>query len=554
MLRDYQQKTIDMLYEWFYKNESGNPCIVLPTGAGKSHVIAALTKDAIDKWPSTRVLMLTHVKELIEQNAEKMRQHWPNAPMGIYSNSVGSKILGEQITFAGIQSLVKVVSRVGFIDLVIIDECHLVSHKDEGNYRKVLNELKLINPRLRVIGLTATPYRLGHGLITDKPAIFDALIEPTSIEELISQGYLSMLRSKITKTRLSTEGVKKRGGEFISGELQKAVDTEDYNQSIVNEVIEIAEERKAWLFFCAGVDHAKHVADILNSKGIPTACITGELGKKEREKLINDFKSGKIRAVTNANVLTTGFDYPNIDLIVMMRPTLSAVLYMQMAGRGLRLKEHTDHCLVLDFAGVVSTHGPITNVVPPRKKGLKPGEAPIKICGKCGEIVHASLRVCPSCGLVFEVNEKPKPKLHNDDIMGIEPSVMIVSSWAWRQHTSKATGKEMIKVTYYGEISDKPIIEYVPIFNTGFARDLKLREIRSMIAQSKSKIDFKEIEAIQPTEINLMIEKLNSIRSPYSIDFKKDGKFHRVLTRSWNDEPTTAQTEVSNRVRRAKTA
>ena len=104
MLREYQQRAIDQLYYWFEATSSGNPCLVLPTGAGKSHIVAALCKDAVQKWPETRILMLTHQKELIEQNSEKMRQHWPNAPMGIYSASVGRRDIDEPITFAGIQS------------------------------------------------------------------------------------------------------------------------------------------------------------------------------------------------------------------------------------------------------------------------------------------------------------------------------------------------------------------------------------------------------------------------------------------------------------------
>ena len=157
MLRDYQQKAIDQLYAWFEAGNEGNPCLVLPTGSGKSHIVAALCKDALQKWPETRVLMLTHVKELIEQNAEKMRLHWPGAPMGIYSASIGRKQLGEPITFAGIQSVRTKSKELGHIDLVLIDECHLVNHKEEGGYRTLLADLKAINPAMRVVGLTATP-------------------------------------------------------------------------------------------------------------------------------------------------------------------------------------------------------------------------------------------------------------------------------------------------------------------------------------------------------------------------------------------------------------
>jgi DNA repair protein RadD len=166
---------------------------------------------------------------------------------------------------------------------VIVDECHLVNHKDEGGYRKLLGDLTRINPALRVVGLTATPYRLGHGLITDKPALFDALIEPVGIEELVFKGYLSTLRSKVTKARLDVSGVHKRGGEFIESELQAAVDTDDNNLAVVQEVIGLAGDRKAWLFFCAGVKHAENIAVLLDLiYGIPAACVTGDTPKAER--------------------------------------------------------------------------------------------------------------------------------------------------------------------------------------------------------------------------------------------------------------------------------
>jgi DNA repair protein RadD len=152
ILRDYQSRTIQQLYDWFAAGNEGNPCLVLPTGSGKSHIVAALCKDALQNWPETRILMLTHVKELIEQNAEKMRLHWPGAPMGIYSASIGRRDLGEPITFAGIQSVRSKARDLGHVDLVIIDECHLVNHHDAGGYRTLLANLKGINPHLRVVG------------------------------------------------------------------------------------------------------------------------------------------------------------------------------------------------------------------------------------------------------------------------------------------------------------------------------------------------------------------------------------------------------------------
>lgn len=529
MLRDYQQRAINDLYKWFEAGNHGNPCMVLPTGSGKSHIVAALCKDALQNWPDTTILMLTHQKELIEQNAEKMRQHWPGAPMGIYSASVGRKDLGEPITFAGIQSVRSKANKLGHIDLVIIDEAHTVSHKDEGGYRTLLGDLKMINPALRVIGLTATPYRLGHGMITDKPAIFDGLIESVSIEELIFKGHLATLRSKITKSKLDTSGVHKRGGEFIESELQAAVDTDANNLAVVNEVVSLGRGRKSWLFFCAGVKHAENVAKVLNTvHGIHAECITGQTPKKERERILFEFKAGRIRALTNANVLTTGFDAPGIDLVAMLRPTMSASLYVQMAGRGMRPSPGKTDCLVLDFAGVVSTHGPITAVQPPKKAGEGGGEAPVKVCDACLELCPISAMACPACGNPFPEPERKKLELHRDDIMGVEGTDLDVTNWSWRKHISKASGKEMLAVTYYGGLSDPPITEYLAVCHDGYAGDKAVRQLMSIASSAEA-----DLMLVQDMDLDLMSECMNKAAPPHLVEYKKDGKFYRVIKRSW---------------------
>lgn len=525
LLRDYQSRTIDQLYQWFNANSKGNPCLVLPTGAGKSHIIAALCKDALSNYPDTRILMLTHQKELIEQNAEKMLLHWPDAPLGIYSASIGTKNLN-QITFAGIQSVRNLSTKIGHIDLIIIDEAHLVSHKAEGGYRKLIEQLIAINLSLRVVGLTASPFRLGHGLITDKPAIFDALIEPTSIEELITKGYLATLQSKLTKAQLEVDGVHKRGGEFIDSELQAKVNTKDKNESIVREVISLAGERKSWIFFCAGVKHAHDIAQTLITHGVNAHAITGETPKAEREQLLADFKAGKIRALTNANVLTTGFDAPNIDLIAMLRPTMSAGLYVQMAGRGLRVKDHTDHCLVLDFAGVVKTHGPITNIQPQSKEIKGNGEAPVKVCDNCFELCHVSAKVCPACGTPFPEPKPQKLKLHNDDIMGLAGTEMEITSWQWKEHISRASGKRMLRIDYYGALSDPPITEYLTVTHEGWAGAKAVRTLGEIANKSK---------AVISNDLYAIIDSMNQSTPPSLIEYKKNGKYNQVTKRKWNE-------------------
>jgi len=521
-LRPYQRAAIDQTYHYL-RNYPGNPCISLATGAGKSIVIAALCQDALQSWPGTKILKITARKELIQQNYDKLRTIWPNAPVGIYSASLNKRDI-EPITFAGIQSIRNRAMELGHRDLIIIDEAHEISHEDTGAYRKVIAELSAINPALRVIGLTATPYRLGHGMITDKPAIFDALIEPTSILILQQQGFLAQVRSKHTALTIDTSEVHKRGGEYVEAELQKAVDSELLNEEAVAETIRRAEGRRAWLFFCSGVEHAYHIRDALQAQGVAAETVTGDTPEDERDRILRDFKAGTIRAVTNANILTTGFDYPDIDLIVMLRPTCSPGLYMQMVGRGLRIKSHIDNCLVLDFAGNVAMHGPIIAVRPPEKVSKGEGIAPSKICPQCEEMVAIQAKVCPCCGYQFTTEDEKKWKLHDDDISGQDMvKEMDVSSWFWSLQYSKA-GKQMIVCRYYGQLDEKPISEYFCVFHDGFAGN----KARKAFMEVSLKAGLKT----QPERT----EELEKARPPDKIRYMMDGRFHRIIERVWNQE------------------
>ena len=528
-LRPYQQRAIDQLYAWFEarKDEGGNPCLVLPTGSGKSHIVAALCKDALQNWPETRILMLTHVKELIQQNAAKMREAWPNAPLGIYSAGLGRRDLGEPITFAGIQSIRKRAAQIGHVDLIIIDEAHLVGHRDTGGYRDFIRDLTAINPALRVVGLTATPYRLGHGEIIDAPAIFHELIEPVSIIHLVDRGFLATLQSKNTRAHLDVSGVKIKQGEYSAHELQEAVNTDANNRAVVAETIQIAGERRSWLFFCSGVEHAQNIDRILRESGIASACVVGTTPKKERAEMIDDFKAGKLRALVSMGVLTTGFDAPNTDVIAMLRPTMSAGLYVQMAGRGMRIKAQGGNCLVLDFAGVVAAHGPITCVTPPKKGGKKTGVVPMRVCDACGEICPISARVCTACGAPFPAPEAAPLALRDDDIMGPGGAVMPVSSWAWKVHESASSGLTMLRATYYGRLSDAPVSEYFTVNHGGYAGE-KSRRSLVQIARNAGLTSFPAYD-----DLDDISGLMNGTAHPCEITYQKDGKFHRVINREW---------------------
>lgn len=426
--RDYQQAAIDAIWQYFLNGHDGNPVVAMPTGTGKSIVIGGFAKGVLHAYPNQRIMVLTHVKELIEQNLDKLITMWPSAPAGVYSAGLGRKDSDAPIIFAGIQSAVGNPTQFGHIDLLVIDECHLVSTKDTTSYQKFIRMLKDVNPNLKVIGLSATPYRLGQGMITDGGLFTDVCFDLTTLQAfnwLLQEGYLSPLIPKRTTLELNLDEVRIQGGEFVNRDLQAAVDKDEITYKAVLETMEYGYDRRCWLLFATGIDHAKHIADVLNTHGVPTACVHSKMGDKERDRILADFKAGLYQAVVNNNILTTGFDLPEIDLIAVLRPTNSPGLWVQMLGRGTRPVYHwgfdltttegrlsaisagvKQNCLVLDFAGNTKRLGPINDPVLPKKKGAKKGTAPVRLCEGCNTYIHASLRNCTNCGMEFPIHVK----------------------------------------------------------------------------------------------------------------------------------------------------
>lgn len=424
--RDYQEYAVDSIFRYFEAN-SGNPVVGMPTGTGKSVVIAEFLSRVYKLYPNQRVIKLTHVKELIEQNYKKLLQLWGSAPAGIYSAGLKRKDLHHPIIFAGIASAINVVEAFGHVDLLLIDECHLVSPQQDTMYNAFIKQLKKVNPHLKVIGFTATHYRMKQGSLTEKGGIFtDICVDMTGREEFnwfIDSGYLTMLVPRPTHTKLNTENVSIQGGEFNLKELQAELDVDATNMAAIEETIHYAGDRKKWLIFATGIDHAVHLTDALNHFGVEATCVHSKLNDVEREARLNAHRRGDVQAIVNNGILTTGYDDPEIDLISAMRPTRSPGLWVQMLGRGTRplyadgynLETYEGrlaaisaggkpNCLVLDFAGNTSSLGPINDPVVPKRRGKGGGPAPVKICEVCDTYCHAGVRVCPMCKFEFPIN------------------------------------------------------------------------------------------------------------------------------------------------------
>ncbi len=511
-LRYFQEEAVEALFD-YWSEEPGNPLIDLATGTGKSMVMATVIQRLCQGWPDMRIMVVTHVAELIEQSFLELIGVWKNAPAGIFSAGLNRRDARSQIIFAGIQTVwnkadlicgarivdgEKVFDRP--IDVVLVDECHLIPKNSDTQYGQFFRVMREVNPDLKIVGLTATPFRLDSGRLDQgDDRMFDRVVYTYGIADGVRDGYLAPLSSKHTAMELNTKGVGKLGGDFKQSALQAAVDQMDVTRAAVDEIVAKGADKRSWLCFCSGVEHAEHVRDEIRSRGISCETITGDTPKEERRRIIEDFKAYRIRALTNNSVLTTGFNHKGVDLIAALRPTLSASLYLQMMGRGTRVlyapgmsletpEERRaaiaagpkPSCLVLDFAGLVDKHGPV-DMVEPKEPGTGDGEAPMKICPQdgfdkhgapgCGEKLHASARVCTCCGFEFDIDDSPKISANAADVPIMtmaEPESRMVTSRTFRFHEGKGDKPPSVKVTYMSGMT--AINEWLCPEHSGFAK------------------------------------------------------------------------------------
>ena len=405
-LRYYQQEAVDSVYSYLREHDD-NPCIVLPTAAGKSLVLAQIAKDAVQIW-NGRVLILAHVKELLEQNADKIRKLCPEMPIGIYSAGLKSRQTEEPVIVAGIQSVYDKAAELGSFDLVIVDECHLIPPDGEGRYRTFIRDMKSINPIVRVIGLTATPYRLDGGAICRPNNILNAVCYEAGVKELLEKGYLCPLVSKETKHVVDTSSLHVRGGEFVESEAEKLMNDKTLIEQACAEIAGYAKDRHSVLVFCCSILHATEVMKELRNYSDSVEGVFGDTLPAFREERLDQFRAGNLKYLVNVGVLTTGFDAPNTDCVVLLRPTASPGLYYQMVGRGFRLSPTKTNTLVLDFGGNIVRHGPVDSIK--IRSGRGDAGPAGKTCPHCQEVVPISARICRRCGYEFTPKEKnPEP-------------------------------------------------------------------------------------------------------------------------------------------------
>lgn len=470
VLRDYQREANEAT-NTYMATTGGNPLVVIPTGGGKSLVMATHAREAIEGYPGTRVMNLTSFPELIRQNYEEVVGIWPNAPAGIYSAKIGKKNVSAHYLFAGIQSI----HRKGFnlqpVDIVQVDEAHLIPRKSDTMYMRFLNDLRQINPNLKIVGYSATPFRMDSGMLHEgKGAMFDAIAYEIGIRQLIDDGYLAPLTSRPAQNQMQIDGVASNsGGDFVASQLEAAATDPDAVKTIAREIVANAEGRQGIMVYCCGKDHSRMMREALREAGMQAEMVFGDTPAMERNNIVANFKRKRLRCLVSIGVFTTGFNAKHVDMIALCRPTKSTGLYVQICGRGTRLTINTNlptaeerlaaiaasdkrECLVLDFGGNIARHGPIDRLDPPKKKpkGDEKGEMPLKQCPSCDEFVAIAARECV-CGFRFpDVVQIVHTQAAHADIMSrndLVPEWIDVTRVSYARHT-KLGKPDSLRVSY----------------------------------------------------------------------------------------------------------
>lgn len=578
-LRPYQADSVKAVIHYFRKHTTP-AVIVLPTGAGKSLVIAELARLA-----KGRVLVLAHVKELVEQNHAKYEGY--DLKGSIFSAGLGRKETDQQVVFASVQSVVRNLdSFKNQFSLLVIDECHRVPDDKDSSYQKVITHLRELNPGIKVLGLTATPYRLGMGWIyqyhtrgqvrTEESRFFRDCIFELPIRYLLDENFLTparMMDAPVLSYDFS-QLKPANTGRYKEAEMDMVIDkAKRATPQIVEQIIQYANERTGVMVFAATVRHAQEIHGLLPEG--ETAIVIGDTPTPERDAIIQSFKNREIKYLVNVSVLTTGFDAPHVDLIAILRPTESVSLYQQIVGRGLRLSEGKTECLVLDYAGnsyelyqpevgdpkpdssseiitipcpacgfnnnfwgKLDSNGFLLEHFGRRCQGYfeddETGEREhcgyrfrAKYCGECGADNDIAARICHECdATLVDPDKKLKEALNLKDALIFECTEMDLSVF------KSSDGKSQLKVTYSGESyqgeGNALVHEFWSLNTKKQKQTFKDQFVRPHLADKH-----RPFEVASPTKV---VANQHRFRLPQFVIARKSGRFWKLRDKIFEDE------------------
>ena len=547
--RPHQTKCMQDIWDYL-SNASGDPVAVQPTGAGKSWITAMIAREIAQV--GRRMVILAPKQELVEQNFEKLSILDPSIDAGIYCAGLKRKDTDNQIIYATIQSVYKRPLEFGLRHMTLIDEAHTIRRGDDGMFNAFFDGLRINNPSMRKVGLTATPYRLDSGLIFGKDETFDDLCHTTGIPELLENKYISPIRAASVK-QISMSGIKKTAGDFDKRQMAEA-----YSRNVIEacqETVDVAnaEKRKHCLVFGVSIEHCEQIVDTIKKMtGEEVGMISGDTPALMRAAHIADFRSGALRWLVNCDVLTVGFDSPNTELISLMRSTMSPGLFYQICGRGFRLNNGKKDCLLLDFGGNLARHGALDSEefgkeALKKKNGAEAvnGECPMKECPMCKNSIPVQCKICPECSFRFPESDQPN---HEGQAEAFAPALeceatgdrgepttarrMTVDNVRYYVHSKRGASKtdpRTLRVDYDCYETDAAgnrldavstsVSEWVTIEHTGWVR-------------SKAETWWKKrSNQICPVDADdaVFIANNGGLGVPKFIDIEKDGSYDRII-------------------------
>lgn len=573
-LRPYQTDSVKAVIHYF-RQHATPAVIVLPTGAGKSLVIAELARLA-----KGRVLVLAHVKELVEQNHAKYEGYGLKG--AIFSAGLGRKETDQQVVFASVQSVVRNLDAFkNQFSLLVIDECHRVPDEKSSSYQKVITHLLELNTGMKVLGLTATPYRLGMGWIyqyhtrglvrSEEPRFFRDCIFELPIRYLLDEGFLTPARL-IDAPVLSYDFSQLKPantGRYKESDLDLVIEqSKRATPQIVAQIIQLAADKQGVMVFAATVRHAQEILSLLPES--ESDIVIGDTPSPERDAIIQRFKQRELKFLVNVSVLTTGFDAPHVDLIAILRPTESVSLYQQIVGRGLRLSPGKTECLVLDYAGntydlyqpevgdpkpdsdseiitipcpacgfnnnfwgKLDSNGFLIEHYGRRCQGYftdeETGEREhcgyrfrAKYCGECGADNDIAARICHECdATLVDPDKKLKEALNLKDALVFECLEMDFSV------LKDDKGKSQLKVTYRGD-NNAQVHEFWSLTTAKQKATFKERFVRPHLADKH-----RPFEEASPSKV---VNNQHRFRPPQFVIARKSGRFWKMRDKIFADE------------------
>ncbi|HXH74138.1 MAG TPA: DEAD/DEAH box helicase [Bacteriovoracaceae bacterium] len=575
ILRPYQQEAVENTLKYFRKKREP-AVIVLPTGAGKSLVIAELAKIA-----KGRVLVLAHVKELVEQNYHKYQSY--DLQAGIYSAGLNKKDSTQKVIFGSIQSVANADDEFfNEFTLLIIDECHRVSLENDTQYSTVIAKLRERNKNLCILGLTATPYRLGLGWIyefshkgeikTEERRFFKQCVFELPLDYMIKNNYLTRpVKVDIPVTSYDFSDLTESGRMYTSAQVEEILKQQRrLTPLIIKNIIDITEsyDRQGVMIFSSTVRHAQEIHECLPDG--EARIVIGDTDNEDRNTIISDFKDKKFKYLVNVSVLTTGFDAPHVDVIAILRPTESVSLYQQIIGRGLRLAEGKKDCFILDYAGV--RHDIYSPEISDKKS--QSDSVPVQVgCPKCGfdndfwglkdldgELIEHFGRKCrgatqnpdtleiKACGYRFRFKICPKCSCENDitaractscDTILIDADAKLKQAKLSKDaHVLKP---DAIKMEERLDKNGNPFLE-IKYFDYDAQYFSEFHYLNNQTSLKKFNIDFLRSHMRRPelslgiTSTQEVIRHQTKLRMPTFIIARKQGKFWKITEKIFTEE------------------